>query len=142
MFVIDLGAPAPPCLVIIASIWARCAGVTTAPVYYDYQALLEKQINKRSSFRVMLFGSDDRLDLLIKQVNASHVQTALAGKERFPALVVEKKGSTVVVYDLSALPPVLRTFASSHVTLQSGSQWKHGAAIASYSDAELEAISA
>ena len=47
------------------------AGVSTAPVYYDYQALVEKDINKRSNFRLMLLGSDDRLDVLIKSVNAS-----------------------------------------------------------------------
>jgi TonB family protein len=52
------------------------AGVTTAPVYYDYQALVEKDFSKRASFRVMLFGSDDRLDVLIKSVNASNPNIA------------------------------------------------------------------
>src|SRR5438876_11753784 len=47
------------------------ASVTTAPVYYDYQAVAQKDLDKHSSFRVMLYGSDDRLDVLIKRVNAS-----------------------------------------------------------------------
>ncbi len=78
----------------------------------------------------------------IRQVNASHVQTAVAGNDRFPALVVERKASTIVLYDLSIAPPVLRTFAAGKVTLQSGSPWKHATAIDSYSDADLEAIAA
>jgi TonB family protein len=41
------------------------AGVTSAPVYYDYQAIAEyKQGTTRNSFRV--FGSDDRFEILIK----------------------------------------------------------------------------
>jgi TonB family protein len=47
------------------------AGVTTAPVYYDYQALLERDFSSRSSFRVMVLGSDDRLDVLVRNVNSS-----------------------------------------------------------------------
>lgn len=50
---------------------ATGAGVTTAPVYYDYQAVLEKRWSKDQSFRLMFFGSDDRLDVLIKDPNAS-----------------------------------------------------------------------
>ncbi|WP_198104575.1 hypothetical protein, partial [Clostridioides difficile] len=40
---------------------ASGAGVTTAPVYYDYQAVLEKDFDSRSSIRFMFFGSDDKL---------------------------------------------------------------------------------
>ncbi|HWL84529.1 MAG TPA: TonB family protein, partial [Polyangiaceae bacterium] len=47
------------------------AGVTTAPVYYDYQAVVSRDIDKNQNFRLMFLGSDDRLDLLIKNVNAS-----------------------------------------------------------------------
>jgi TonB family protein len=42
------------------------AGVTTAPVYYDYQAFVETKPTSRSSFRVGLFGSDDRFEVLIR----------------------------------------------------------------------------
>jgi hypothetical protein len=53
------------------------AGVTTAPVYYDYQAMVAKDINSHSSVRFLFLGSDDRLDILIKSVNAS--EPGLAG---------------------------------------------------------------
>jgi TonB family protein len=42
------------------------AGVTTAPVYWDYQAFIETKPTSRSSFRLGVFGSDDGLELLIK----------------------------------------------------------------------------
>ncbi len=56
---------------------ASGAGVSTAPVYYDYQAMLEKDFSKTQNFRLFFFGSDDRLDILIKSVNAS--EPSLAG---------------------------------------------------------------
>jgi TonB family protein len=40
------------------------AGVTTAPVYYDYQAIVERR-HKKSRFSLRGFGSDDRLKVLI-----------------------------------------------------------------------------
>jgi TonB family protein len=42
------------------------AGVTTAPIYYDYQAFIETKPTSRSSFRVGVFGSDDRFEILIR----------------------------------------------------------------------------
>ncbi len=42
------------------------AGVTAAPVYYDYQVFLETHPTRRSSLRAGLFGSDDSLELLIR----------------------------------------------------------------------------
>lgn len=50
---------------------AAGTGVTAAPVYYDYQAMVEKRWNKDQAFRMFFFGSDDRLSLLIKDSNAS-----------------------------------------------------------------------
>lgn len=49
---------------------AADAGVTSAPVYYDYQAILHREW-KRQSIRFMFFGSDDRLKILIKSVNGT-----------------------------------------------------------------------
>ncbi len=42
------------------------AGVTTAPVYYDYQFIVENKPTRDSRVSFRFFGSDDRLDLLIK----------------------------------------------------------------------------
>ncbi len=38
-------------------------GVTAAPVYYDYQAMLEQDVGKDTTLRLFAFGSDDRLAL-------------------------------------------------------------------------------
>jgi TonB family protein len=55
---------------------ATGAGVTTAPVYYDYQAVLNKDFGKNHSLRFMFFGSDDRLALLVRRPNASEPTAA------------------------------------------------------------------
>lgn len=48
------------------------AGVTTAPVYYDYQAVLQRDFDKKHSLRFFVFGSDDRLAILSRTVNGSN----------------------------------------------------------------------
>ncbi len=48
------------------------AGVTTAPVYYDYQLMVQKDFDKKSSLRIFFFGSDDRLEILTRTVNGSN----------------------------------------------------------------------
>jgi TonB family protein len=50
---------------------ATGAGVSVAPVYYDYQAILSKDIDKRSNIRFAFFGSDDQFKILTKTANAS-----------------------------------------------------------------------
>jgi TonB family protein len=48
------------------------SSVTTAPVYYDYQAILQKSWdNGKHNLRFFFFGSDDRLNILVKSVNGS-----------------------------------------------------------------------
>jgi TonB family protein len=39
--------------------------VSTAPVYYDAQALIEHDVTKDTTLRLFVFGSDDRLKLLV-----------------------------------------------------------------------------
>lgn len=53
------------------------ANVSVAPVYYDYQATLEKQLSPHSSVRFGFFGTDDRLQILL--TNAGDAPT-LAGQ--------------------------------------------------------------
>jgi hypothetical protein len=50
---------------------ASGAQVSTAPVYYDYQALVERAVGDHGSFRLLFFGSDDRLDILTDNINGS-----------------------------------------------------------------------
>ncbi len=40
-------------------------GVSTAPVYYDYQAILERDVTKNVTARLAFFGSDDRLAITL-----------------------------------------------------------------------------
>jgi TonB family protein len=51
---------------------AAGAGVSVAPVYYDYQALLQRDLGKRSSIRFAFFGSDDRLSILLNGAPAGN----------------------------------------------------------------------
>jgi hypothetical protein len=46
------------------------AGASVAPVYYDYQAQLERKLSSHESFRLSVFGSDDRLQVLLKTPNS------------------------------------------------------------------------
>lgn len=43
------------------------AGVTQAPVYYDYQLMVEKKLSPTSRFRASFFGSDDALEIIVKE---------------------------------------------------------------------------
>jgi hypothetical protein len=50
---------------------ATGAGVSVAPVYYDYQGTLGKDLTRRQSIRFAVFGSDDRLAILLTSPSAS-----------------------------------------------------------------------
>jgi len=50
---------------------ATGAAVSVAPVYYDYQAILSRDFGSRSNVRLAVFGSDDRLAILLKNASAS-----------------------------------------------------------------------
>lgn len=78
----------------------------------------------------------------IAGIRSTHVQTAVTGDgDRFPALVVDKKGDWVKVFDLTSAPPVLRTLSASGVTFSAGN-WRHGDALQEYGRQELTAIAA
>jgi TonB family protein len=46
------------------------AGVTTAPVYYDYQVFVERKAKDNTRFRTQFYGSDDALKLIINNPSA------------------------------------------------------------------------
>jgi TonB family protein len=58
------------------------AGVTTAPVYYDYQLIAETAPSKSSRFSLRFFGSDDALEVLIENP-AAQDPGAFGGNLRF-----------------------------------------------------------
>lgn len=47
------------------------AGVTTAPVYWDYQVITETKPARNARLSLRAFGSDDRLEILIRDPSAS-----------------------------------------------------------------------
>src|SRR5262249_13740725 len=76
----------------------------------------------------------------LRALATTQVKTATAGGESFPVLVVTQGARESKVYDLTLLPPVLRTFASPIVKVADGASWKHSSVIANYQDAELDAV--
>jgi TonB family protein len=49
------------------------SSVTTAPVYYDYQAMVQRTWDHgKHDFRLFFFGADDRLEVLVRAVNAAN----------------------------------------------------------------------
>ena len=58
------------------------AGVTTAPVYYDWQAIAETKPTSSSRVSFRFFGSDDRLEVLIENP-AAQDPGAFGGSVRF-----------------------------------------------------------
>lgn len=89
-----------------------------------------------------LVAGDYTVDL-IRNGKPSIVRQATAkGGDKFPALVVETKGDRIQVFDLTAPPPVLRTFARNDVSFSGASAWRHSAAVRGYSAADLAAIAA
>jgi len=61
-------------------------------------------------------------------------------EEPFPALVVEQTKDRLLLYDLTAPLPVLRTFRRHEVTLEEGAGWNHAAVTRIYTDPDLEKI--
>jgi TonB family protein len=58
------------------------AGVTTAPVYHDYQIIAETRPSSSSRFSLRFFGSDDALEVLIENPSAQD-PGAFGGNLRF-----------------------------------------------------------
>jgi hypothetical protein len=76
----------------------------------------------------------------LKTLTTPHVRTAALAGESFPALVISQGSKQVKLYDLTAPPPVLRTFPPGAVAVQESSMWRHATALTGYSDPELQAI--
>lgn len=47
------------------------AGVSTAPVYYDWQMMVERDITEKTTARLLFFGSNDRLAITLNTPSAS-----------------------------------------------------------------------
>lgn len=60
--------------------------------------------------------------------------------DSFPALLVDRKPNAVRVYDLTVIPPPLRTFAPADITFAPATSWSHANVIKGYSAADLDSI--
>jgi TonB family protein len=60
-------------------------GVSTAPVYYDYQAMLEHDLTKSTTARLTVFGSDDALRLTLNSAGSDDpaISGSVAAVTRF-----------------------------------------------------------
>jgi mono/diheme cytochrome c family protein len=82
---------------------------------------------------------------LTERIHAAQSRHVLAAKlksgESFPALLGSETSNEVRLYDLTATPPVLRTFARPEiVSLTQEASWRHENFVKDYSPAELEDV--
>ena len=76
----------------------------------------------------------------LRDLDTIRIGTAIVGEESFPALQVSKIQDEIKLYDLSGIPPVLRTISTTRVKVTEGSSWRHSSAIRNYSDSDLKSI--
>ena len=76
----------------------------------------------------------------LRNLAPSRVSTATVNGETFPALMVTQSRDGTRLYDLTRVPPVLRSFPSSVVKISNGSSWMHSSALGTYSDDDLKVI--
>lgn len=76
----------------------------------------------------------------LRALATPQVVTASVGGESMPALMVSKASRSVIFYDLTVPPPVLRTVEPGSAQTTEGSSWRHATAMGSYTDAELGSI--
>jgi mono/diheme cytochrome c family protein len=68
------------------------------------------------------------------------VRTVTVDSEAMPALMVSQGKTRALFYDLTSVPPVLRTVDPAALRVAEGSAWRHASVIGAYNDAELDSI--
>ncbi|HMD50424.1 MAG TPA: cytochrome c [Bryobacteraceae bacterium] len=76
----------------------------------------------------------------LKGLATTNVKTGAMDGESMPVLVLKDGKQSTLFYDLTSAPPVQRNVLPGSVKFTDGSSWRHSSVIASYSDAELNAI--
>jgi len=76
----------------------------------------------------------------LKSLATPRVSTVTAAGDSMPALVLASRSQSVLFYDLTTTPPVLRTQTPGSIQVRDGSNWRHSAVVGSYKDDELTAI--
>lgn len=78
--------------------------------------------------------------LQLRGLAGTRVSTARAGSDTFPALQVTEIRGRTRLYDLTTVPPVLRTIPTAGLQLTNGTSWKHSDVLGRYSDGDLQTI--
>jgi len=68
------------------------------------------------------------------------VRSVTVDGETMPALIVSQGKTHALFYDLTSVPPVLRTVEPSALKVAEGTTWRHSSVIGAYNDAELRSI--
>jgi mono/diheme cytochrome c family protein len=76
----------------------------------------------------------------LRALATPEVRTATVDGESMPALIVSQAKARALFYDLTSVPPVLRTVDSAALKVTEGSSWRHASVIGSYNDSELASI--
>ena len=76
----------------------------------------------------------------LRDLATPRLNTATVNGETFPAMVVTQLRNETRLFDLTTVPPVLRTFPPASVKLRDGSACQHSSVVGMYSDRDLELI--
>jgi mono/diheme cytochrome c family protein len=76
----------------------------------------------------------------LRALSTPDVRTATLNAEAMPALIVSQGKIRALFYDLTSVPPVLRTVDPGALKVADGSSWKHASVIGAYNDPELASI--
>jgi len=83
-------------------------------------------------------GSVHSIVLTMHMTMTEHVYRVRTAVNSFPGILKQKYGDRVEYYDLSQIPPVLRTLNSKEiVSTERDEKWRHPPALAHYSAQEL-----
>jgi mono/diheme cytochrome c family protein len=76
----------------------------------------------------------------LRALATPEVQTTTVDGEAMPALIVSQGKTRALFYDLTSVPPVLRTVDPDALKVSEGSAWRHASVTGAYNDAELASI--
>jgi hypothetical protein len=87
------------------------------------------------------YGSIHSIVMTMHMTMTEHVYRIRTANVSFPGILKQKFGDRVEYYDLSSIPPVLRTLQSKEIVSAERDQtWRHPPAKANYSSQELADI--
>lgn len=86
-------------------------------------------------------GSVHSIVLTMHMTMTEHVYRVKTAVNSFPGILKQKYGDRIEYYDLSQIPPVVRTLTSRQiVSAERDDKWRHPPALAHYSPQELADI--